>query len=49
MFSRDELNEKMKILLSNEDFGKYIQQLDKKEVQISDLENYNDIYQLLPE
>ena len=30
MISKDELNEKMKVLLSNEDFGKYIQHLDKK-------------------
>ena len=37
-FSRDELNEKMKVLLSNEDFGKYIQHLDKKVVKFSDLE-----------
>ena len=39
----------MKVLLSNEDFEKYIQHLDKKVVKFSDLENYNDIYQLLPE
>ena len=39
----------MKVLLSNEDFGKYIQHLDKKVVKLSDLENYKDIYQLLPE
>ena len=43
MFSRDELNDKMK------DFGKYIQHLDKKVVKFSDLEFYKDIYQLLPE
>ena len=49
MFSRDDLHEKMKVLLSNEDFGKYIQHLDKKVVKFSDLENYIDIYQLLPE
>ena len=49
MISRDELNDKMKVLLSNKDFGKYIQRLDKKVVMFSDLENYNDIYQLLPE
>ena len=41
--------DKMKVLLSNEDFGKYIQHLDKKVVKFSDLENYKDIYQLLPE
>ena len=35
-FSRDELNDKMKVLLSNEDFGKYIQHLDKKVVKFSD-------------
>ena len=49
MISKDELNDKMKVLLSNEDFGKYIQHLDKKVVKFSDLENYKDIYQLLPE
>ena len=38
----------MQVLLSNEDFGKYIQHLDKKVVKFSDLENYKDIYQLLP-
>ena len=43
MISKDELNDKMKVLLSNEDFGKYIQHLDKKVVKFSDLENYNDI------
>ena len=30
MNSKDELNEKMKVFLSNQDFGKYIQNLDKK-------------------
>ena len=39
MISRDELNEKMKGLLGNKDFGKYIKHLYK---------NYKDIYQLLP-
>ena len=49
MISKDELNEKMKVLLSNEDFGEYIQHLDTKVVKFSDLINYKDIYQLLPE
>ena len=47
MISRDELNEKIKVLLSNEDFGKCIHHLDKKVVQFSDLEHYKDIYELL--
>ena len=41
-FSRVELNDKIKVLLSNED-------LHKKVVKYSDLENYKEIYQLLPE
>jgi hypothetical protein len=36
-------------LLRNEDFGNYIQHLHEKVVKFSDLENYKDIYQLLPE
>jgi len=39
----------MKKLLSNTDFGKYIPNLDKKVVKFADLEQYNDIYDLMPE
>ena len=49
MSKDDDLKEKMKVLLSNTDFGKYIPELDKRVVRFSDLENYKDIYELLPE
>jgi hypothetical protein len=38
----------MKVLLGNEDFGKYIHHLNKMVVKFSDLEIYKDIYQILP-
>ena len=49
MNSDEDLKEKMKVLLSNSDFGKYIPNLDKKVVRFADLEHYNDIYDLMPE
>ena len=49
MNKEENLKEKMKVLLSNTDFGKYIPELDKRVVRFSDLENYKDIYELLPE
>jgi len=49
MNSEEDLKDKMKVLLSNTDFGKYIPNLDKKVVIFADLENYKDIYDLMPE
>ena len=47
--TNDELNEKMKLLLSNNDFTNYIQNADKKVVKFAELENFKDAYELLPE
>ena len=47
--TNDELNEKMKKLLSNNDFTNYIENADKKVVKFGELENFKDAYELLPE
>jgi hypothetical protein len=46
--SKEELDDKMKVLLSNNDFSKHIENSDKRVVKLSDLEYYQDVYELLP-
>jgi hypothetical protein len=42
------LADKMKVLLSNNDFSKYIENSDKRVVKFCDLEHFKDAYELLP-
>jgi hypothetical protein len=49
MLSEEELKEQMKKLLSTSDFGRYIENAESKVIKFSDLENYDNIYDLLTE
>ena len=46
--SKEELNDKMKVLLSNNDFSRYIENSDKRVVKFCDLEHFKDVHKLLP-